>query len=295
MGATVSYLLAWQYCGGEWLSGRVVGLLAAFGIISILFGRWEVFQGERAMMAPWLIRQRVVWLNCLYAFFFGGSYYVVVYYLPIYFQSIAGVTPTYSGIYNLPLLLATSVFMAVSGIAVSVIGIATPVMALAAFIATLGASLLYTLDLDSTGSKWICYQIVGGIGYGLGFQVPLMVVQGRAKPQDLAAVTAMVLCMQSSLLSYTFLALTCPSLQFPRTWAVRSLSSPRRPPSSTGYYFCYPRWPLALTRRKWSGRARHYSGPRLTRHISLVSSARTCQDSELPSPSPWVALASHFY
>ncbi|KAI1244292.1 hypothetical protein MGN70_014162 [Eutypa lata] len=193
MGATVSYLLAWQYCGGEWLSGRVVGLLAAFGIISILFGRWEVFQGERAMMAPWLIRQRVVWLNCLYAFFFGGSYYVVVYYLPIYFQSIAGVTPTYSGIYNLPLLLATSVFMAVSGIAVSVIGIATPVMALAAFIATLGASLLYTLDLDSTGSKWIGYQIVGGIGYGLGFQVPLMVVQGRAKPQDLAAVTAMVL------------------------------------------------------------------------------------------------------
>lgn len=209
MGATITYILAMQYGGvaKPWGSGCVVGLLAAFGTITIAFTGWEVLQGERAIMAPWLLRQRVVWLNSLYAFFFGGSYYIIVYYLPIYFQSIAGVNPFESGIRNLPLLLATSIFMALSGVAVSAIGMATPVMVLAAAIATLGASLLYTLDFNSTAIKWIGYQVLAGIGYGLGFQVPLMVLQGSAKSQDMAAVTAMFLCtIRHPLRRFTFLA-----------------------------------------------------------------------------------------
>lgn len=196
----------------SWHSSLTIGLLAAFGTISIAFVGWEILQGERAMIAPWLIRQRVVWLNCLYAFFFGGSYYIICYYLPIYFQSVAGVSSTVSGHRNLPILLATSAFMAVSGAVVSAVGNGTPVMALAAVITTLGVGLLYTLDIGSDAGKWISYQILAGIGYGLGFQVPLMMVQDGTKPQDLAAVTAMILCMMHQHLPHLTSHVTHPGL-----------------------------------------------------------------------------------
>lgn len=197
MSAIVCYLLALQYGGATkpWHSSTVVGLFTGFFLILIAFACWQVLQGQRAVITPSLIRPRIVWLNCLYAFFFAGSFYVLVYYLPIYFQSVAGVSPTISGIRNLPLLLATSVFISISGIVMSVTGTTTLITIPAAAVAALGAGLLYTLDIGSAADKWISYQIIGGIGYGLGFQVPILAVQGSVNPQDLAASTAIVLCM----------------------------------------------------------------------------------------------------
>ncbi|KAI1083470.1 efflux pump antibiotic resistance protein [Whalleya microplaca] len=199
MGAVISYLLALQH-GGQtypWRSSDVIGLLIGFGVISIAFVGWEAFQGERAMIIPWLIKQRIVWVNGLYAFFFAGSYYIVIYYLPIYFQSVDGVNPTLSGIYNLPLILATSISILSLGAIISSTGIATPIMAVSAAIATVGAGLLYTLDIGTSTGKWIGYQIVAGVGYGFGFQAPIIVAQANAKPEDMAAVTAIILFFQT--------------------------------------------------------------------------------------------------
>ncbi|RYO91895.1 hypothetical protein DL764_008221 [Monosporascus ibericus] len=39
-------------------------------------------------------------------FCFAGSYYAVLYYLPIYFQSVDNISPTESGIRNIPLIVA---------------------------------------------------------------------------------------------------------------------------------------------------------------------------------------------
>ncbi len=205
MCAIVSYLLALQY-GGQtksWNSSAVIGLFVSFGVISMVFARWEVLQGERAMITPWLMRRRIVWLNCLYEFFWTGSYYVIVYYLPIYFQSVTGASPLDSGIRNFPLTLATSVAMLVTSATISATGVATPIMVLAAAIATLGVGLIYTFDVETVMSKWIGYQVLGGMGYGLGFQIPIIVTQASVKPEDLTAVTAIVLCTANySLLNF---------------------------------------------------------------------------------------------
>ena len=40
----------------------------------------------------------------------GGGFFVLLYYLPIYFQSVQDVTAAQSGIRNLPLILAMSKF-----------------------------------------------------------------------------------------------------------------------------------------------------------------------------------------
>lgn len=172
MGALVAYILALQY-GGQtkaWDSSVVIGLIVGLVVILIAFGVWEYYQGERAMVVPRLFKQRKVGISCIYAFFFAGSYFLVIYYLPIYFQSVDNVSPTMSGVNNLSLILSVTLAMISSGIIISAIGLATPTKVSGAVIAVIASGLLYTLGIDTSTGKWIGYQILGG--RWLGYSIP---------------------------------------------------------------------------------------------------------------------------
>lgn len=196
MGALVAYILALQYGGqsAPWNSSKVIGLLVSFALIVLTFAVWEAFSGERAMIAPRLIKKRVVWVNALYACLLSSSYFTVIYYLPIYFQSVDNVSPTASGVRNLPIILTVTLGTIIAGASISKTGIATPLLIGSAAIATIGAGLLYTLDIGTSSGKWIGYQILAGSAYGVGFQIPMIHGQINAKFEDLAITTAILMC-----------------------------------------------------------------------------------------------------
>jgi MFS family permease len=196
MGGVVAFVLAMEYGGLKkaWNSAEVVSLLVEFVGIVIIFCIWETWQGERAMIVPRLMRDRHVCVASIFTFFFSGSYFIIIYYLPIYFQSITGATPYESGLRNLPLIIAVTVGSLATGGVVGFTGIATPAAVLGSAIATVAAGLLFTLDMNTPASKWIGYQVLGGIGWGMGFQVPIMIGQATAKPEDVPSVTAIILC-----------------------------------------------------------------------------------------------------
>jgi MFS family permease len=201
MGGVISYILALQY-GGQtmaWNDATVIGLIVGFVVIFIVFGVWEYFNGERSMVVPRLFFHRDVWVSSVFSFLFAGSYFIVIYYLPIYFQSIDNTSPTESGVRNLPLILAVTVATVVAGGSISATGIAAPVAVGGAAIATIASGLLYTLDIGTETGKWIGYQILGGFAWGAAFQVPIIIGQGTAKPEDISSVTAIILCKPSSL------------------------------------------------------------------------------------------------
>ncbi|KDN71340.1 putative major facilitator superfamily transporter [Colletotrichum sublineola] len=195
MGGLLSYVLALQYAGvsAAWNSSVVVGLLVGFVLILVAFGIWEYFQGDRAMIVPRLFVQRPIATACLFTLFFSGSCFLVIYYLPIYFQSVFNVSPTMSGVNNLPLIIAISIAMISSGAFVSATGLATPVMFASAAIAMIASGLLYTLDVDTSTGRWIGYQILGGVAWGMAWQLPIIVGQASASASDISTVTAMVL------------------------------------------------------------------------------------------------------
>lgn len=196
MGAMISYILGVQYGGQQqpWNSSVVIGLLVGFVLLSIAFAGWEYSQGERAMVPLRLVRQRTYLVCYLYTFFLAGAYFVILYYLPIYFQSIDDVSPIESGVRNLPLILAVMVATIVSGGFITATGLATPLEVGGTTIATIAAGLIYTLDIGTSSGKWIGYQILAGLGYGGAFQIPIIIAQATATPADLAEVTAIVLC-----------------------------------------------------------------------------------------------------
>ncbi|KAK1989231.1 major facilitator superfamily transporter [Colletotrichum cereale] len=199
MGATISFLLALQWGGSThpWNSSTIIGLFVGFFLIVIAFIILEWYQGERSMIAPRLISDRTVYISSIYAFFFAGAYFVLVYYLPIYFQSVDNASPTESGVRNLPLIIAVTIATIASGISISITGIYTPILVVSAAVATVGAGLLYTLDIGTGSGKWIGYQVLAGLAWGAGFQVPIIAIQGTVSENDLASATAVLLFFQT--------------------------------------------------------------------------------------------------
>lgn len=196
MGEITCFILAFQYAGVShaWNSGVVIGLLVGFGLLTIAVIAWEIWLGEYAMMLPRLYRQRSLWSSAPFQFFFMGSYIVLLYYLPLYFQSIQGSSPIRSGVQNLPLMLAAAVFALAGGIVVASTGRAQQVMFVGSMITTVAIGLLYTFDIDTPMSKWVGYQFFAGAVMAFAIMHGLSVVQAYVGNEDLAAVTANLMC-----------------------------------------------------------------------------------------------------
>ncbi len=120
-----------------------------------------------------------------------------IFYIPIWFQAIKGVSAVRSGINNIPMVLGVVIMSVLSGGLVTVLGYYTPFMIAATVIGSIGAGLLTTFEVNTPSSKWIGYQALYGIGVGLGLQQSLMAVQTVLPLEDVPTGTAMVVFMQS--------------------------------------------------------------------------------------------------
>lgn len=196
MAAAICYLLALQWGGitKEWNSGSVVGALVAFGTLVVVFLIVEWKQGERAVIVGRLLRNRTTIVASIFVFFLGGAFFSLLYYIPIYFQAIRNVKAAESGIRNLALILACSIFTITSGGLITMTGYFVPLLIAGGALTTVGAGLIFTLGLNSPSSMWIGYQILAGIGIGLCIQVPIIAAQAVVEPCDLSSATAMILC-----------------------------------------------------------------------------------------------------
>ena len=106
--AAIMLLLAVQYGGNQytWNSSTVIGLFCGAGATAIVWIVWDYYKGDEAMVPLNMLRMRVVWSSCLVYGFLMSQMFTTSYYLPIYFQGVKGATPTLSGVYLLPMILA---------------------------------------------------------------------------------------------------------------------------------------------------------------------------------------------
>lgn len=183
--AVVCLLLALQWGGTKyaWGSSRIIGLFVGSGILIILFVVSQIRLGEQATLPPRILTQRSVASACVFTFFFGGACFVLLYYLPIFFQSVKNSGATKSGIQLLPLLLPTVISSAVLGGVVAKVGYYTPFLIVSTAIFAIGTGMLTMYSVNISDAKWIGYQILAGTGVGAGFQLPLAAVQ-TVLPQD---------------------------------------------------------------------------------------------------------------
>lgn len=194
----VCLLIALQWGGSTypWSNGRIIALFVVFGVCILAFIAIQLWKPDIATVSPFMLRKRSVWAAATFAFFMGSAFFVTVYYLPIWFQAVKGVSAYQSGIRNIPVLLAVVIGTIVSGGLVTKIGYYTPFMLASTLLTSVGAGLLTTFDLDTGSSKWIGYQIICGFGIGLGLQLPLVAIQTVLDMSEIPTATALILFMQ---------------------------------------------------------------------------------------------------
>ncbi|KAI1160270.1 putative gliotoxin efflux pump [Nemania serpens] len=197
-GALVSYNLVLTWGGTEkaWNSSTIIGLFVGWILLSIAFVGNEFWQGERALVVVRVLKQRDMWVNAIYLFFFYGSYFAVVYNIPTYFQATAGLSPRDSGIRTIPIIGATSFASFIGSVVIGKYGKYTLFEVLGAAIATIAGGLIYTLDVDTSLGKQIGYQLLLGVGVGWVVQIPPIVAGIVNTNADKAIGLAAILVIQ---------------------------------------------------------------------------------------------------
>ncbi|RYP71298.1 hypothetical protein DL771_004875 [Monosporascus sp. 5C6A] len=191
----VCFTLALQWGGltMPWNSGPVIVTLVLWIVLTIAFVVVEMVSGDYAMVPRRLIKRRETWANSLYGFTLNDANWVYLYYLPIYFQSIHRMAAIQSGVANFPLLALISVGSLIGGSGIGRIRHVQPIGAAAALLLTTGAALLYTLDEASPRSRYMGYQVIFGLGAGIGNQLPMTAIQGLSSSEDLTSNTGICL------------------------------------------------------------------------------------------------------
>ncbi|KAF2740216.1 major facilitator superfamily transporter [Polyplosphaeria fusca] len=195
---TTLLLLALQWGGTThpWSSVRVVTCLVLAFALLVLFIAVQVWKQDAATVPPRIITQRSVGAAVFYTFMNGASMQVVIYYIPIWFQAVQGVSAVDSGIRTLGLVLPMVVASAASGIVCNRIGHYAPQMILGSIITSVGAGMLTMWQVRSSAGQWIGYQVLYGFGMGLGLQAPGMAVQTTLSRKDIPTGTALMFFTQ---------------------------------------------------------------------------------------------------
>ncbi|KAL0255202.1 hypothetical protein SLS55_009732 [Diplodia seriata] len=120
----------------------------------------------------------------------------MLYFLPVWFQSIKGSSAVESGIQLLPLLLSMVLASILGGLTTTKIGYYTPLAIVGTCIMAVGAGLLTTLQVGTSEGKWIGYQILYGFGMGLCFQAPNLAAQTVLPTADVPVGTSLMFFSQ---------------------------------------------------------------------------------------------------
>ncbi|KAE8369130.1 major facilitator superfamily domain-containing protein [Aspergillus caelatus] len=196
--AIVSLLLALQWGGStySWSNNRIITLFVLFGVLLLLFAAVQILRPETATIPTRVITQRSMLCAALYTLCISSSMILMVYFLPIWFQTVQLVSPIKSGIYTLPLMLSMVLATFIAGLMTQKTGYYVPAMYICPCILSVGLGLMSTFNLNTDSSHWIGYQFLSGFGLGFGMQVSGLVVQRVLPLADVPIGIALVFFLQ---------------------------------------------------------------------------------------------------
>ncbi|KAH7490560.1 Efflux pump [Fusarium oxysporum f. sp. matthiolae] len=194
----ICLLLALQWGGVkyQWSNARIVVLFVMFGVLLIGFVTIQLIMKDDATVPSRIAGNRTIASAALFGFCIGGSFFILTYYIPIWFQVIKNTSAVRSGIYSLPMILANVVGIVGAGSLTTKLGHYAPFFIASAVIMSIGAGLITTFTVHTAQSKWVGYLFIYGFGVGLGFQQGGVAAQAVLPLKDVSIGTAMVMFVQ---------------------------------------------------------------------------------------------------
>jgi len=189
--------LEWGGTTYPWSNPRIIALFILGGLLLIIFIVIQFKSGDYATVPIRIISQRSVASGFFYSIVNSGAMFSMVYFLPIWFQAIKGVSAVQSGINTLPFILALVVASIAAGAITQKTGYYVGQLIACSVIMSIGAGLITTLKVGTNAPHWIGYQIVFGFGLGLGMQQAAMAAQTCLAKKDVMIGVSLMFFAQS--------------------------------------------------------------------------------------------------
>ncbi|KAF7718692.1 MFS-type toxin efflux pump [Penicillium ucsense] len=203
----ICFLLALQWGGSTyaWDNGRIIALLVLSGLLMILFVLVQIRLKDTATVPPAIFKQRSILSGVVFVACVGGGLISMLYTLPLWFQAVRSTSAVKSGIDTIPLVLSLVIGAILSGGIITATGYYVPWMFVAAIFMSTGAGLMTTFQLDTDHAAWIGYQVLFGLGIGLGMQQSSLAAQTVLK-QDQVPIGISLMFFAQSLGGAIFIA-----------------------------------------------------------------------------------------
>ena len=178
------------HAGTPWSSPLVIAMFTIGGICFIVFLLIEWKWAELPMMPLSMFRKASVSAMMVQSFLVGTVYYTYIYFLPLYFQNVRGMTPLMSAVMQLPLVVIQSIVSTSAGYYISRRNRYIEVIWFGFGIWTLGAGLLILANDTIHLGLVALFLMIVGCGTGCTFQPTLVALQAHCPKAQRAVVTS---------------------------------------------------------------------------------------------------------
>ncbi|TGO20631.1 hypothetical protein BPAE_0279g00040 [Botrytis paeoniae] len=200
MSATICLLLAISWGGTTyaWKNARIIALLTAACILFCSFFSVEYLRKDNAIIPLRLLQKRSIVAAIWFGICLGGVFFVNVFYIPLWFQIVDGVSVIKSSILFIPFMISVVGGFMFAGFGTAATGYYTPFVYAGSILMSIGTGLLMTVEPQRTSrAKWVGFQILCGAGIGLGEEQGLYMVQTTLLEDDVATGIGIVLFAQT--------------------------------------------------------------------------------------------------
>lgn len=175
--------------GWEWASPLVIGMFAAAVIFLALFV-WVESRAKEAIIPLDLFRNSIFSVSMIVVFLTGVGLFGAILYIPLFIQAIQGDSATNSGNAVTPMTLAIVLSSIITGQIVARTGKYRLITIGGMFLVTVGAVLLYSMNMQTERLATVLYMVVMGLGLGVAFPIFTLIVQNAFPIQRVGVVTA---------------------------------------------------------------------------------------------------------
>ncbi|KAJ5893095.1 hypothetical protein N7504_009786 [Penicillium tannophilum] len=200
MSATICLLLALSWGGTTyaWDNVRIIALLTLAGLLFCFFVGIEYWMKDSAIIPLRLLRSRSICAGIWFGICLGGVFFINVYYIPLWFQIVNGVSAVESGILFIPFMVSVVGGFMFAGFGTAGTGYYTPFVYAGSVLMSIGTGLLMTVRPHHTSrARWVGFQIICGAGIGLGEEQGLYMVQTTLSENDVATGIGLILFAQT--------------------------------------------------------------------------------------------------
>jgi MFS family permease len=192
LAALVPLLLALTWVTNYgWGAPRVVGLLVFAAVMIVAFILAES-RAVEPLLPLSLFRDRIISLSTVSVFLTGMAMFGSILFIPLFMQTVIGVSATQSGSLLTPMMVIWSVGSISAGQLVARMGRYKMVVLVGMALMTVGLFLLARMTAGTTRPTVVVFMLLIGMGMGLTMPIFTLIVQNAAPQRQIGAATATV-------------------------------------------------------------------------------------------------------